>query len=73
MEIIICALIILDRYQVVVLSALGVNRVFLTFHVPPHLPAKRVQKSTHVCAQEVSFPFGAAVFGVSQTGFTGCT
>lgn len=33
-------------------------------HVLPHLPAKKVQKSTHVSAQEVSFPFGAAVLGV---------
>ena len=40
MEIIIHALIILDRYQVVVLSALWGNRVPLIFHAPPHPPAK---------------------------------
>ena len=64
MEIIVRALIMLDRYQMVVVSALRGNRVFLMVHVPPHLPAKKVQKSTHVSAQEVCFPFGAAVLGV---------
>lgn len=64
MEIIVRALIMLDRYQVVVLSALWGNCVFLMVHVPPHFPAKKVQKSTHVSAQEVCFPLGAAVLGV---------